>query len=112
MNNTARNMKEVSLFVIFSVAFVLLNAAWIDNYPLSVTQTDGTEVDVFITGDEFHRRVHDGDGFTIIQDDITSEWCWAKLENNNIVSTGFPIHLYSPMSLNLQSGDNFLIKSE
>jgi M6 family metalloprotease-like protein len=80
-----------------------VHAAWLDNIQSSLTQPDKTVIDVLLSGDEFHNWAHNEDGYTIIQDIKTGNWCWAKTTNEGgLESTGYPIHLYSPQSLGLQ----------
>jgi len=62
------NMKKVLLFLtLLVVSTGGLLAAWLENVPLQLTQPNGEELNVFITGDEFFRRVHDSEGYTIVQ---------------------------------------------
>ena len=55
-----------------SIAFILTlsletQAAYIQNQPYRITQPDGTEIQCFVSGDEFFNWLHDADGYTIIQ---------------------------------------------
>ena len=94
-------------FVIFLLTiFFALYADWTNNHPLVLVQPDGTELHVLVSGDEFHNWAHNENLFTMVQDDQTGFWCWAKEEQGNVVSSGFPVHLYSPESLGLQPSIN------
>ncbi|MCL1827090.1 MAG: hypothetical protein FWG20_03515, partial [Candidatus Cloacimonetes bacterium] len=66
--------KLLFILFVFSLLAVNLNSAWFDNILSRVTQPDGTPVEVFLTGDEYHNWAHDEDGYTIIQDDATGFW--------------------------------------
>ena len=99
------------LLIAFCFLFVGLQAAWLENLPSQITQPDGTTIDVLLTGDEFHNWVHNEDGFTIIQDDVTGYWCWARAENGNLISTGYPVHLNNPISLGLSPKENISVES-
>jgi M6 family metalloprotease-like protein len=85
-----------------------LYSAWFDNVPSQRTQPDGTKIDLFFSGDEFHHWAHDKDHFTMIQDVQTGYWCWAILTPSEnvtgglLTSSGYPVHLYAPQSLALQ----------
>ena len=99
------------LFIMFLVCFTITNifAAYLENIPSSVTQPDGTVIDVLLSGDEFHSWAHDASGFTIIQDPTTGYWCWAIPSVNrsgDVQSSGFPIHLHQPESLNISPNVN------
>jgi M6 family metalloprotease-like protein len=39
---------------------------YLENVPYKLTQPDGEVLNVFITGDEFFRRVHDSEGYSIV----------------------------------------------
>jgi M6 family metalloprotease-like protein len=69
----------------------LLMAAWLDNVPQELVQPDGTVINAFASGDEFHNWAHDENYYTIIQDE-TGYWCWAKNVDGDVVSTGYAIH--------------------
>ena len=47
----------LKLLILLACCFVTVNifAAWLDNVPVSVQQPDGTVLELFVTGDEFHR---------------------------------------------------------
>jgi len=84
-------------------------SAWVDGIPGQITQPDGTVIDVLFSGDEFHVWAHDEEGFTIIQDETTGFWCWAVLgnsecgsRNDELISSGSPIHLYTAESLDIR----------
>ena len=99
------NHKTLVFFCLILLSAVLYSA-WLDDVPSILTQPDGATIDVLLSGDEFHNWAHDDTGHTIIQDPITGFWCWAKAENGNLVSTGYPIHLYSPQSLGISPNEN------
>jgi len=64
-----------------------LLAAPVKDMPLELTQPNGETVLAFVTGDEYHRRAHDKDGFTIIQNTATGYYVYARLENGQLVPT-------------------------
>jgi len=57
--------KILSLFLVFSLHFVSYGA-YLENVPHQLTQPNGEVLNVFITGDEFFRRVHDAEGYSIV----------------------------------------------
>jgi M6 family metalloprotease-like protein len=100
-------LKKIS--IVFWMTLILtfsLHAIWLDDFPNTVTQPDGTVVDVLYSGDWHHNWAHDENHFTIIQDPTTGYWCWARTENGIMVSTGFPIHRYTPQNLGLTPRQN------
>jgi hypothetical protein len=87
------------------------------NSPSSKTQPDGTVIKAFYTGwqnsfthDGFHMgyvRLHDENDFTIILDEETGFYCWAKQgADGALESTGYPVHLHDPRDLGLEPGED------
>jgi len=75
--------------------------------PIELYQPDGTIVQAFATGDSFVGRAYDKDDFTIIRDKETTYYCWAKQGADGwLESTGFPIHLYDPKTLDIKPGES------
>ena len=98
-------LKKLTILVL-GLWFTILRGAWIDSYQTQLSQPDGSTIDVFLSGDEFHNWVHDEAGFTIIQDPITGFWCWGRAVNGDVISTGNPVHLYDPASMGLNPREN------
>jgi M6 family metalloprotease-like protein len=92
------------LFVCLTISNVY--GAWIDNMPAVLTQPDGTTIDVYFSGDEFHHWAHDKEHFTIIQDPESGYWCWAIPVDGYLMSTEQPVHLHSAQSLGLSPKQN------
>ncbi|MDR0232697.1 MAG: M6 family metalloprotease domain-containing protein [Dysgonamonadaceae bacterium] len=78
-----------------------LFAAFITNFPIEVQQPNGETVQLYVTGDEFHRRVHDADGFTIIKDPQTGYLVYAVLKNDELVSSGYFVGKTDPQTVGL-----------
>ena len=58
--------------------------------PVTVAQSDGEAVSVYLRGDERMSWHEDEDGYTVVLDETTKDWCYAKLnaEGTALVSTG------------------------
>lgn len=58
--------------------------------PVAVVQSDGEVVTVRLRGDERMSWHEDADGYTVVLDETTKDWCYAKLnaEGTALVSTG------------------------
>ena len=111
------SFKTLFFFLIFILSIININAAWLNELAMQFTQPDGTVLDLFITGDEHHRWIHDAEGYTIYQDLDTDFYCWAIVENDNLTSSGYPVHLFSPQSLGFTpyqniSDEGYLLKRE
>ena len=59
-------MKRLLLFILFINIYVYTFGVYLENVPFRLVQPNGEVLDVFITGDEFYRRVHDKEGYSII----------------------------------------------
>ena len=82
-------MKRIllSVVVLLLVSFNLTYAAYLTNVPRIVKQPDGTELHCFASGDEFYNRLHDANGYTIVQDPQTGYYVYADKINGRIVPT-------------------------
>ena len=55
--------------------------------PVSVVQPTGDTLHCFVSGDEFFHRLHDADGYTIVQDPVTGQYVYAALAEGDLVPT-------------------------
>ncbi|MDR1089951.1 MAG: PKD domain-containing protein [Prevotella sp.] len=79
-------MKNIYTIFIFLCLSVSAHAAWITNYPVEVKQPDGTVLNLFATGDEYHHRVHDAAGYTLLRN--SEGWVvYATLKDGELVPT-------------------------
>jgi M6 family metalloprotease-like protein len=104
---------NIILLIVTLLSVTMLSAVWMDKFPSQLTQPDGTKLDIFLSGDEFHNWVSDDSGFTIIQDPQTGYWCWAMHSPSSpdvIMSSGYPVHLHSPENLGLQPYINISVQ--
>ncbi|MDR2971337.1 MAG: M6 family metalloprotease domain-containing protein [Bacteroidales bacterium] len=59
-------MKKIfTLLFVFNIFFVSYGI-YLENVPTQLTQPNGEVLNLFITGDEFYRIVHDSDGYSIV----------------------------------------------
>ncbi len=63
--------------VLLAVSF-LSEAAYLSYVPQDLYQPDGTKLELFASGDEFHNWLHDSDGFTIMRDPATGMLVYAE----------------------------------
>jgi len=108
-------MKDTKLLLLALICMVMSHSLYssspVKNRYMKLTQPDGTIVPVFITGDAsvYHNniRIHDENDYTIIRDDNTGVYCWAKQGKDGwLESTGYAIHRSHPEKLGLQPGEN------
>ena len=97
--------KLLFLSILASVS-VFTYGAWLTNVPQTLTQPDGTVLQIFASGDEFHNWLHDANSYTIVQDQETGYYVYAQLVNDNLLPTQLIAGKDSPESGGLQPGLN------
>ena len=89
MNLTERTGR---LFIALTFCLLLssIQAAPYDGKRDTLKQPDGTEVSVYIWGDEYYQHVESLDGQTLVRDPQTREICYAELSDDgeDLISTG------------------------
>ena len=60
-------------------------AAYLTNVPVDMTEPDGSILNCFASGDEYYSRLHDADGYTIIQSAENGFYYYAQKNNQEIV---------------------------
>jgi len=94
---------------ILAISVNIFTFAMLD-MPTTEFQPDQTEIELFISGDEFHSWAYmdiKGERFTAIKDRVTGYWCWAKLDKKGkLVSSGYPVHRHNPKSIGLKPNIN------
>ena len=95
---------------LFAIAILWLHlishGAWINFEPQIIHQPDGTEIQCYASGDEFYNWLHDGDGYTIIQNHSDGYYYYAMLENGVLVPSVFKVAEIDPKSLDIDPWTN------
>lgn len=86
----------------FALFFILLFSvrgftAFLTYEPVSVTQPNGTVLNIYASGDEFYNWLHDKDGYTIIQDEKSGYYCYALADGKNIIASKYIVGSVNPM---------------
>ena len=76
------------------------------NEPTTITQPDGTIIECLASGDEYYGRLHDEDGYTIIQNMETGYYCYAIVEEGDLIASEYVVGTVSPKSVNLKPNAN------
>jgi M6 family metalloprotease-like protein len=71
------SLHYLTALTVFVLSTAPLQAAWLKNVPVTVRQPDGTLLQCYATGDEFHYWLHDLAKYTIIQDPATGYFVYA-----------------------------------
>ncbi len=85
--NRFAQLAAITFIVAFQALSCGLQAAYINKIAVKVDQPDGTTLELFASGDEFHNWLHDAEGFTIIRDPQTGWLCYA-VKNGDDVAAG------------------------
>jgi len=81
-------LKIISLTLTLTF-YLNLQAAYLTDVPVKVTQPDGIVLNIFATGDEFYSWLHDENGYTIVQDQTNGFYCYAELIDDQLMPTNF-----------------------
>ena len=84
----------------------LLHSAYINKIEVQVTQPDGTVLDLYASGDEYHNWLHDEDNFTIIAEKQTGFYCYAVKSGEGVVAGPLVVGTGDPREHGLTPGIN------
>ena len=99
-------MKRTVLALLIIMAAASLFGARLMDQPVTLSQPDGTEINVLASGDEVHNWLHDENNFTIIQDKNTGWFTWAVRRGVTLTSSQYVVGQSDPFTLNLEAGIN------
>lgn len=71
-------MKRFALMLFFVAVALFSQAALLKNVPTTLIQPNGDTLRCFATGDEYYHRLHDGMGYTIIQNHDNGYYVYAQ----------------------------------
>ncbi len=108
MNFRMLRQQKVRWSFIFCVFFFLIlfpflhsplsaNPVWGERIVL--TQPDGTLIEGFIFGDEFHVRIESREGYTLIRNDKTGQIEYAMLLGDRLIPSGLVVGVVRPIRL-------------
>lgn len=93
--------KTLTILFAFIISFSTTFSAYLKNYPLELTQPDGTKINCFATGDEFYNFLHTEEGYVIKQAE-DGFYCFAEKSDAHINPTNFRVLDNNPSDLKLQ----------
>ena len=100
-NNSLTELKAVvTVFLFLGMAFATY-AAPFNNLPLTLRQPDGTIINCFSSGDEFHNWLHDENGFTIIQHPKNGFYVYAEQDGERVKATNLIVGKVDPSKVGL-----------
>ena len=92
------------LLIPFLFIFSSLFATWFDSVPRSIDLPDGTKLDCFITGDQYARRLHDANDYSIKINPVDGYFYYAELVNGDLSPTEHRVGEADPTLLGLDKG--------
>lgn len=90
-------MKKSALILIISW-ISLLQAAWLTNQPVFLTQPDGKKLDLLASGDEYNNWLHDKQLYTVMQAE-NGYYVYAKQERGALVPSNWVVGECDPTTL-------------
>ncbi|MCF7793849.1 MAG: choice-of-anchor D domain-containing protein [Candidatus Cloacimonetes bacterium] len=97
-------MNSLKIYIFFVVFYLLFNplfAAFLENVPFEIVQPDGSRYQAFITGDEYYRRVHDNNDYTMLLDRNTGYVVYAIPDGQSIKISSYVVGRVDPASLGI-----------
>jgi M6 family metalloprotease-like protein len=98
-----------TILIIATILFLCLAFGWsapLKNVKVQIKQPNGKIIDCLASGDEFYNWAHDKDNYTIIQDKKTGYYCYAVLENEELVASKFVVGIDDPSKTWIKPGNN------
>lgn len=95
-------MKRISLILTMMMLALASMAAPVRFMPVRCVQPQGDTIDCYLSGDEFFRRLHDAQGYTIVEDFLTGEYRYATLSDGRLVATPYKVGCADPALLGLK----------
>lgn len=92
---------KTSLCLMFVIVAITLFAARLDNQSFIFTQPDGSKLNLAYSGDEFEHRMHDAEGWTVLQDPESGFAVYAIPEGKGIKPSGFRVGTVDPTALGI-----------
>ncbi|MBW6513297.1 MAG: M6 family metalloprotease domain-containing protein [Candidatus Syntrophosphaera sp.] len=98
-------MKQFWMTLLFLPPLFLCAANFI-NLPTAVEQPDGSVLALLASGDEFANRLHDAEGFSIMQSSADGYYYYAVLAGGEPVPSAWRVDAHDPRALGLVPGIN------
>lgn len=84
-----------------------LAGALLRDIPTTVTQPDGTQLNLLASGDEYHNWLHDSNNYTVIQNRDTGVWTYAVKRSGKLYPSEFIVGSQISVASGIVPGLNF-----
>lgn len=95
-------MKRFFLLAIGLLISSCLFADNVTNMPHKITQPNGKVIPCFISGDEFYHRLHDENGYTIIQNELDGYFYYGVRSGDKVVPSKYLVGTINPKKAGLE----------
>jgi len=99
-------MKKVVLLLTALLGLAGLHAAPVTAMPVRFTQPDGSPIEIYASGDEFHNWLHDAEGYTIVKSEPDGWYVYALQDGDGVSPSTCRVGADSPQARGLQPGIN------
>lgn len=105
-NNEVIDMKKSIVILSFLLISAICSAAPVFNAPAIRIQPNGDTLHCLISGDEYYHRLHDANGYTIVQNPQTGYWVYADTVHKgrdrwDVVATKHVVGTVNPAQVGL-----------
>ena len=102
-------MNRKHIYLLIALVIIVSNlvplwAAYLENYPYTITQPDGSKYECFTSGDEYYHWIYDKNDFTIIQSPDTGYYTYAVKQGDKISASNYIVGKNDPGSTGLLPG--------
>ena len=98
-------MNYFRILLCTSGLFSFIFATWFQSIPRAITLPDGSVLDCFITGDQYGRRIHDENDFTIVMNPADGFFYYALAIDGDLVPSEILAGTNDPASYGLTPGE-------
>lgn len=95
-------MKKIVILLLLSFTFCQIQAAYLTNIPRTLVQPNGDTLHCYASGDEYYIRLHDADGYTIVQNPQTGYFVYAIKEGGCLKPSPWIAGQHNPASKGLK----------
>lgn len=99
-------MKKIIILLSFLTNFSPIFGAFLRSVPQTLTQPNGSVINCFATGDEYYNWLHDANSYTIIQNKSTGYYCYAILQNSQLIASQYVVGVSNPAQVGLTPNIN------
>jgi M6 family metalloprotease-like protein len=106
MKNIYRIFLKILTVILFTTIQQNIQAAYLENVPVTMIQPDGTKLHCFASGDEYYSWLHDQNNYTIIQNHQNGYYVYAVFIDGELTPTPYVAGKTDPAKAGLIAGAN------